>query len=113
MAGAKAIRAGATSMKWKSRAKSLLLVLILCAAFSSTHVYSDYDSIREADFLGHGLKFEAADLDFLVADKPKIHDFTPSIVVLFRPSYSDLFQKFEDSFLYPSTSFEMTSPLRC
>ena len=79
----------------------------------SSHIYSDYAVLLEADFIGHGLKFEAADLENLVVAKPKVLDFAPSALFSFRPLGSDLFAKSTNSYFQSATPYQMTSPLRC
>jgi hypothetical protein len=81
--------------------------------FASSHIYSDYDVLSEADFIGHGLKFEAADLENLIVDKPKILDFAPSTLSILCPLGSELFEQSAHSYFQVVTSYPMTSPLRC
>ena len=81
--------------------------------FASSHVYSDYDVLLEADFIGHGLKFESADLENLVVHKPKIFDFAPAAVSIFNPLGSDLFEQSDNSYFQVDAPYQLTSPLRC
>ena len=59
--------------------------MAICFFFQLGASHSDYESLIEADFLGHGLKFEAADLENLFVDKQKSLEISPqpsSIVCL-------------------------------
>ncbi len=54
----------------KENQKFLLIFVIATAlVFQMAAAHSYYDSLIEADFLGNGLKFEAADLETLLVDK--------------------------------------------
>ncbi len=53
----------------KNRNVLLLFTLSVMVIFQVATAHSYYDSLIEADFLGHVLKFEAADLDTLCVDK--------------------------------------------
>ena len=76
-------------------------------------IHSYYESLVEADFLGCGLKFEAADLENLIVDKPKILDFAPSTLSILCPLGSELFEQSAHSYFQVVASYPMTSPLRC
>jgi hypothetical protein len=67
----------------------------------------------EADFIGHGLKFEAADLENLFVDKPKSLDFAPNALSIECPLGFDLFAQSINSYFQVATPHQMTSPLRC
>lgn len=56
-------------MKRKKKKLSLLLMISIAFLFQMAAAHSYYDSLIEADFLGNGLKFEAADLETLCVDK--------------------------------------------
>ena len=86
---------------------------ILCVIFVASHIYSDYNVLLEADFICQELKFEATDLENLVADKPKILDFAPSTLFTVRPLNSELFEQSTNSYFQLATPYQSTSPLRC
>ena len=70
-------------MRNKSKSIAPLIIAIsLILLMSST--YYHYDSLREADFLYRGLKFEAGDLEDLSFDKQTFWVFNPT---LFSASY--------------------------
>ena len=100
-------------MSWRCKKYWLFCMAILCVIFVSSHIYSDYDVLLEADFIGHGLKFEAADLENVVVDKPKILDFAPSAFSTLHPLGSDLFEQSAISYFQSATPYQLTSPLRC
>ena len=100
-------------MSLKCKKYSLFYIAVLCAVFVSCHIYSDYDILLEADFICQGLKFEAADLENLVVDKPKILDFVPSALLTFHPLDSGLFEQSTNSYLQLATLYQLVSPLRC
>ncbi len=54
---------------------AVLLVTAVSFFFLSSSAYSNYNILIEADFLTHGLKFEAADDDDLLVDKQIHVDF--------------------------------------
>jgi len=99
------------NLKWKTC--SLFFMATVCIMFASSHIYSDYNVLLEADFIGHGLKFEAVDLENLVVDKPKILDFAPSILSILNPLASDRFEPSANIYFHLATSYQLTSPLRC
>ena len=86
---------------------------ILCVLFVSSHMYSDYNVLLEADFICQELKFEATDLENLVIDKPKIIDVVPTALLTFRPLNSDLFEQPANPYFQLATPYQLTSPLRC
>ena len=86
---------------------------ILCFLFVSSHMYSDYNVLLEADFICQELKFEATDLENLVVDKPKIIDVVSSALLTFRPLDPDLLGQPIDSYFQLATPYQSTSPLRC
>ena len=55
----------------------LFIAISLILLMSST--YFHYDSLREADFLCRGLKFEASDLEDLSFDKQNLWAFKPGL----------------------------------
>jgi hypothetical protein len=56
-------------MAKENRKVMLIFVISLALVFQMAAAHSYYDSLIEADFLGNGLKFEAADLDTFLVDK--------------------------------------------
>ena len=100
-------------MSWKTKKYSLFGMAILGVIFVASHIYSDYNVLLEADFISLGLKFEAADLENLVVDKPKILDFAPTAFSILRPLGSDLFEQTANSYFHLATPYQLTSPLRC
>lgn len=60
------------------RIAPLIIAISLILLASST--YSHYDSLREADFLYRGLKFEASDLEDLSFDKQNFWVFNPTLL---------------------------------
>jgi len=55
----------------------IILMVMTISFFKLGAVHSYYKSLVEADFLGHGLKFEAADLENLFIDKQKSLEIGP------------------------------------
>jgi hypothetical protein len=53
------------------------MVIAISLFFQVGASHSYYESLVEADFLGHGLKFEAADLENLFVDKQKSLEILP------------------------------------
>ena len=99
------------NLKWKTF--SLFFIATVCITFASSHIYSDYNVLLEADFIGHGLKFEAVDLENLVVDKPKILDLAPSVLSILNPLASDRFEKSANFYFHLATPYQLTSLLRC
>ena len=64
-------------MRIKPKAKTIFLVIAISLSFQVGSAHSYYESLIEADFIGHGLKFEAADLENLFVDKQKDLDIDP------------------------------------
>jgi hypothetical protein len=56
---------------------AILFVIAVSLFFQLGASHSYYESLVEADFLGHGLKFEAADLENLFVDKQKSLEINP------------------------------------
>ena len=100
-------------MNSKCKKYSLFYLMILCVIFVSSHMYSDYNILLEADFICQGLKFEAPDLENLVADKPKILNLAPSTLLTLPPVNSDLLEWFANSYFQLPTPYQSASPLRC
>ena len=53
----------------------IILMVMTISFFQVGAIHSYYESLIEADFLGCGLKFEAADLENLFVDKQKSLEF--------------------------------------
>ena len=100
-------------MSLKCKKHSFLYMAILCVIFASSHIYSDYNVLLDADFICQELKFEATDLENLVADKPKILDFAPSALSILHPLGSDLFEQSGNSYFQLAAPYQLISPLRC
>ena len=62
----------------KHRAISTFLILSLCLIFPLASAFSNFNTLIEADFLTHGAKFEAGDLNDLWVDKQANLDFIPT-----------------------------------
>jgi hypothetical protein len=65
------------SMPRKHRAISTFLIVGISFIFILAYANFNYNILIEADFITHGKKFEAADLDNLWADKQINLDFMP------------------------------------
>jgi len=61
----------------KPKAKTIFLIIAISLSFQVGSAHSYYESLIEADFIGHGLKFEAADLENLFVDKQKDLEIDP------------------------------------
>jgi hypothetical protein len=55
----------------------IILMVMTISFFQVGAIHSYYESLVEADFLGCGLKFEAADLENLFVDKQKNLEIGP------------------------------------
>lgn len=55
----------------------IILMVMTISFFQVGAIHSYYESLIEADFLGCGLKFEAADLENLFVDKQKNLEIGP------------------------------------
>ena len=62
----------------RHRFTSTFLIVGISVLFSIASVHSHYNRLLEADFLILGLKFEAGDIDDLLADKQITLEFIPS-----------------------------------
>ncbi len=100
-------------MSWERKTYLLLCVAAICLLLVSSHSYSDYNALVEADFLGHGLKFEAGDFENVVVDKPKVLDLLPHSVFLEHFSDSDVFRQSADPYFPLIYSDHNITPLRC
>jgi hypothetical protein len=100
-------------VNWKSKTFSVFCIATVCVIFPSSYLYSDYDVMLEADFIGDGVKFEAADLENLLVDKPKSPDFAPNAVSIVCPMGFDIVEQSTNSYLPLAMPHQMTSPLRC
>ena len=94
----------------KVLAFSVIAILIL---FQAAAAHSYYDSLIEADFLGTGLKFEAADVDTLYVDKQNSVDLATGAGALSYLAASDPPEPFPfQNSAFPS-SVKIVSILRC
>jgi hypothetical protein len=59
---------------------SFLIIIAISFLFPLSCAYAHYNDIMEADFLTHGTKYEAADIENLVVDKYKLTAVTPPLV---------------------------------
>ncbi len=91
----------------------VLLVMAVSFFFLFSSVYSNYNSLIEADFLTLGVKFEAADIDDLLVDKQIILDFAPGLFSIIGCLGAELFEKpMPSSFWVPGMDLPI-SILRC
>ncbi len=97
----------------ENRKVLLIFVISVAVVFQMAAAHSYYDSLIEADFLGNGLKFEAADLETLLVDKQTSLDLsTGAVAAPFVPE-SGIFEPFTpETFLIPSVE-RTYSILRC
>jgi len=61
------------------------MVMTISFFFQLGAIHSYYEILLEADFLGHGLKFEAADLENLFVDKQKSLEIGPKASSMLCP----------------------------
>jgi hypothetical protein len=89
------------------------MVITISFFFQVGAVHSYYESLIEADFLGHGLKFEAAGLENLFVDKQKSLEIGPrasSVLSLWVIDPSGQIPLF---YLRASSPDEISLTLRC
>ena len=79
--------------------------------FGAIHSY--YESLVEADFLGHGLKFEAADLENLFIDKQKSFEIIPSASSILCSDDVNPSEQFFSSYPQVPSTDQTPFPLRC
>ncbi len=73
----------------KHRAISKFLIVGIPFIFLLASGYSHYNTMIEADFITHGTKFEAGDIDDLWVDKQINLDFLPSgSLIIISPGMS-------------------------
>ena len=63
----------------RQKKSTIFIVMAISFFFQLGASHSDYESLVEADFLGHGLKFESADLENLFVDKQKSLEIGPQV----------------------------------
>ncbi len=80
-------------MQMRQKEIPVLLVMAVSFFFLFSSVYSNYNSLIEADFLTLGVKFEAADIDDLLVDKQIILDFAPGLFSNVGSLGADPFEK--------------------
>ncbi len=91
----------------------IILMVMTISFFQLGAVHSYYESLVEADFLGHGLKFEAADLENLFIDKQKSLEIGPTASsILCSEGVNPSEQLFSFYFQVPSTN-QTPFTLRC
>jgi len=89
------------------------MVIAISLFFQVGASHSYYESLVEADFLGHGLKFEAADLENLFVDKQKSLEIGPQVSsILCFEDVNPSEQLFSFYFQEPSTN-QTPLTLRC
>jgi len=89
----------------------LIIAISLILLMSS--IYFHYDSLREADFLYRGLKFETSDLEDLSFDKQNFWVFNPSLFSAEYLSDAGFYLQFTNSSsIFPSSDRDI-SILRC
>ncbi|HSR10792.1 MAG TPA: hypothetical protein VLS90_05060 [Thermodesulfobacteriota bacterium] len=92
---------------------TIFCIAAMALVLVSSHVYSDYDALREADFLGHGLKFEAGDFENIVVDKPKLLNLIPhSLFIEFVSEPDAAIAPAAENFSF-NRSDRNSAPLRC
>jgi hypothetical protein len=69
---------GTPGMGMKNRKLLLIFAIFISFVFQIAAAHGYYDTLIEADFLGSGLKFEAADVETLVINKQTNPDLGPS-----------------------------------
>ena len=100
-------------MKKRQRMPTILAVITISLFFQVGASHSYYESLIEADFLGHGLKFEAADLENLFVDKQKSLEILPKAsAVLWSDEVNPAEQFFPLYFEVPSVE-QAPIALRC
>ena len=99
-------------MRKKSKSIAPLIIAISLILLASS-TYSHYDSLREADFLYRGLKFEANDLEDLSFDKQNLWVFNPTLSpALYLSGAGSYAQSMASSSIFPSPD-QALSILRC
>jgi len=95
------------------KSHTIFLVITISFFFQLGASHSYYESLVEADFLGHGLKFEAADLENLFVDKQKTLEIGPQVSsILCLEDVNPSEQLFSFYFQEPSTN-QTPLTLRC
>lgn len=91
----------------------IILMVVTISFFQLGAVHSYYESLVEADFLGHGLKFEAADLENLFVNKQKSLEIGPrASSILCSEDINPSEQLFSFYFQAPSSN-QSPFTLRC
>ncbi len=80
----------------------ILLIFAVSVLMPLACAYSSYDVITEADFFTNGVKFEAVDIENLLADKQNLMGIIPN------PFYLLLFIR--DNFFEPFSLFSPSIP---
>jgi hypothetical protein len=64
-------------LKFKRKSPQLFLLIGVSLFIPLLGAYAFFDSLREADFLFPGIKFEQSDIPDLLADKQGVYLFAP------------------------------------
>ena len=96
------------------KSKTLIpLIIAISLILLTSSAYSHYDSLREADFLYRGLKFEANDLEDLSFDKQTFWIFNPTLFPAGYLSDSEFNQELMSSISILPSPDQAASVLRC
>jgi len=91
----------------------IALIIAISSILLMSSTYSHYDSLREADFLYRGLKFEASDLEDFSFDKQNFWVFNPTLSSARYLSDSGFYLELKtSSSIFPSPD-QATPILRC
>ena len=89
-----------------------LTIIFVALCFPAIAIYSDYNSLAEADFLINGFQFESLDLEDFVADKQDFHFFSGQ-VFLSNPLGAILYSCILAAFWQGILSDQKSFILRC
>jgi hypothetical protein len=97
----------------KPKGKTIFLVIAISLSFQLGSAHSYYESLVEADFVGHGLKFEAADLENLFVDKQKDLEIDPRAFSTLSLWGANLSEQISLSYLQVPSTEQTSFILRC
>ena len=97
----------------KHQPTATFLILGISILFSVASLYSNYNCLLEADFLTREAKFEARDIDNLLAEKQINLDSIASETYIFGSPEIDLRRLLMESSLQIVSLALSFSPLRC
>ena len=100
-------------MRKRQRLCTILVVIAISFFFQLDASHSYYESLVEADFLGHGLKFEAADLENLFVDKQKSFEIGPQASSLLCSEDVNPSEQFFPLYFQVSSADQTPITLRC